>query len=338
MKILVIQLRRIGDIILTTPSVRALKKALPEAVIDYLCEPMGKMVLEGNPYLNELLIYDKKKAFRHLLDVRKRKYDVIIDLIGHPRSAWITAFSQAQWKVGYKRLGRSLAYNYVIPYKKEPEYGAKVKLRLIHSWLEKIGRPAPKKPSLIPYIELTRNDEAFAKSWMDRENLGKGTFVIFVPVHRHKIRQWRLEGFRKLALKLQKENGLKVYVAWGPGEEEIVNRLRSDVEKEIGLLPSTQVKEMAEIMKNAKFVVTNDSGAMHTAVAMGTSTVTVYGPTRPIDWNPSLSGGENQHLHKAVTAPDVACLGCHLSQCPHKHVCMTHLSMEMVHETCADFL
>src|SRR5438105_2536317 len=103
MKILVVQLRRIGDIILSTPVLPYLRKAFPEAEIDYLCEPMGVEVLTGNPYLSKIVTYDRKRPFREIRKIRNRRYDVVIDFLNNPRTALLVALSGAKTRVAYRK-------------------------------------------------------------------------------------------------------------------------------------------------------------------------------------------------------------------------------------------
>jgi ADP-heptose:LPS heptosyltransferase len=92
------------------------------------------------------------------------------------------------------------------------------------------------------------------------------------------------------------------------------------------------MRQMGAIFKNARLLVTNDSGAMHLAVAVDTPTVTIYGPTRPIDWNPSLTKEAPKNHDVALTAENVDCLGCHRDSCPVGHLCMTKLDEKTVME------
>jgi ADP-heptose:LPS heptosyltransferase len=112
--------------------------------------------------------------------------------------------------------------------------------------------------------------------------------------------------------------------------------VRKGEEAAIGMLPLTSMREMAAIFKNAALVVTNDSGVMHTAVAIGAPTVTIYGPTRPIDWNPSLAGVGP--LDVALNAAELDCLGCHLEKCPIGHLCMVKLGEDRVLAACEKIL
>ena len=144
MRILIVQLRRVGDILLTTPVAPYLRQAIPGASVDFLCEPMGKTVLETNPHLSNVLIYDRKHALREIARVRSRKYDAVLDFLNNPRSAHLTAASGARWRVGFKNgFWGSVCYNVAAPVPKEPEYVPSRKLRLVRFWLETAGIPAP---------------------------------------------------------------------------------------------------------------------------------------------------------------------------------------------------
>jgi len=331
MRILVLQLRRIGDILLTTPVLSYLKSAVPGAEVDFLAEPMGKTVLETHPKLDGLLIYDRAHPVRQISIVRRRRYDVVIDFMNNPRSSYLTALSGARWKVGFNTGARSALYNVAPPVPTEPEYVPMRKLRLARAWLQAAGLPAPEPESIRPELFLADADKAFAAEWIRKEGLASGSYAVLAPAHRHPIRAWRAEGFRAVALAL-KQKGIRPFLAWGPGEEGVMQAVRAGHDTEIGLLPLTTLRQMAAIFAKARLVVTNDSGAMHLAVAAGSPTVTIYGPTRPVDWNPSMAGAGPRD--RAINAQGVPCLGCHLLTCPVGHICMTELPEARVIAAC----
>lgn len=335
MRILIIQLRRIGDILLTTPVVSYLKQALPGATVDFLCEPMGRTILETHPHIDRLHVYDRAHPLREILRIRGERYDAVLDFMNNPRTSHLTAFSGARWRVGFRAGPRRVFYNIAVPVPKAPEYVPVRKLRLARYWLEKAELASPAPASLRPELFLAADDERFAAEWADGATGGR-PFVVVAPAHRHPIRAWRADGFRAVALHLARSRGMKVFLAWGPGEEGVMNQVRSGVEDELPLLPLTSLRQMAAIFKRSSLVVTNDSGAMHLAVAVGAPTVTAYGPTRPVDWNPSLAGAGPRDM--PLTAEGVDCLGCHLIKCPIGHVCMKRLPEERVIAACENIL
>ncbi|MCB4756644.1 MAG: glycosyltransferase family 9 protein [Elusimicrobia bacterium] len=364
MNVLFIQLRRIGDILLTTPAIAYLKKALPEAKIDFLAEAPGISTLETNPHLHNILSYDRSHSLRELKRVRSKRYDVVFDFMNNPRSRYLTLASGAKSRVGYKTFTSHFIYNIIMPIPEQPDYVALRKEKLVKFWLEKSGGSAPVIDRYRPELFLTKEDEAFATQWMRSENLQEKRVAILLPAHRRPIRRWRPVGFQEVGLRLRRELGLKVYLACGPGEEEWLRPIQKGHESELGVLPFTSLRHAGAVFKKAAMVVCNDSGLMHVAVAVGTPTVTIYGPSRPVDWNPSYAviannrhsrecgnpedftsdqqildsrfrGNDDMKVHDiAVQAPDVFCLGCHLLNCPVGHICMTHLKADTVLDAC----
>ncbi len=327
MKILIVQLRRIGDILLTTPAIAYMKQAFPDAHVHFLAEPAGKSVLETNPLLEKLIIYERDKQWAMIKQVRSERYDAVVDFMNNPRSGMLTFLSGAKWRVGWKTPIRQLFYNVAAPIPSSPEYVPLRKLRLLQYWLEKTGVPVPEPVSIRPKIHLSPKDESVADVWMKQENLTQRGFVVFAPASRHSARRWREEGYRKVAADIVERYKRKVYLAWGPGEEKMMASIRSGSEDKIGLLPLTSMREMAAIYKQAALVVTTDSGSLHTAVSVDTPTVSIHGPTRPVDWSPALAGAGKYDI--PLNGP-ADCLGCHYHECPIGHLCMKNLTEERV--------
>src|SRR5688572_7827346 len=122
MKVLLVRLRLIGDVMFTTPIVRAVRRQYPDAHISYLVEALAAPVLRGNPHLDDLIVAPKRRGAARLRDdlaiarrLRRARYDVAIDLHGGPRGAWFTWASGAPRRIGYTIAGRSWMYTDVVP-------------------------------------------------------------------------------------------------------------------------------------------------------------------------------------------------------------------------------
>ena len=106
MRILLIQLRQLGDIILTTPCIREIRRERPDAHITFLCHKMGKLIVEDNPYLDEIIYYDEGASFvdsvKFLASIRSGSYDLVIDFMNNPRSALQTLVSGAEQRVSFQ--------------------------------------------------------------------------------------------------------------------------------------------------------------------------------------------------------------------------------------------
>ena len=121
MNILLIRLRLIGDVVFTTPIIRALGQHYPDARLSYLVEPSAAPVVAANPHLSELITVTHSRGWRRVRDdlqlgaaLRRRRFDLVIDLHGGPRSAWLTWASRAPVRVGYDVPGRSWMYTRVV--------------------------------------------------------------------------------------------------------------------------------------------------------------------------------------------------------------------------------
>jgi ADP-heptose:LPS heptosyltransferase len=116
-RVLLIRLRLIGDVVLSTPVIRALRRAFPEARLSYLVERDAAAVVTGNPHLDEVLIVERSRGLMRVIDdlrlawmLRRRRFDVVIDMHGGPRSSWLALASGAPRRIGYDMPGRQWLY------------------------------------------------------------------------------------------------------------------------------------------------------------------------------------------------------------------------------------
>ncbi len=121
-KILLIRLRLIGDVVFTTPLIRALKRTFPDAHLTYLVEPAGAAGRRGKPHLDEVIVAPTPAGLARIADdlrlagrLRRERYDIAIDLHGGPRSAWLAWLSRAPMRIGYEIAGRTWMYTRAVP-------------------------------------------------------------------------------------------------------------------------------------------------------------------------------------------------------------------------------
>ena len=135
MNFLLIQLRRIGDVLMTTPSIRQLRETFPDAHFTFLTESPSDQVLRENPHLDEILLHRKTESLtesiKFFLNLRSRKFDCVIDFFGNPRSALMTFCSGAPMRIGFDFRGRSWAYTHPVMISEEVTYAAQDKSQLL---------------------------------------------------------------------------------------------------------------------------------------------------------------------------------------------------------------
>lgn len=318
-KILVIQLKRIGDIVLTLPAVEALRRAFPAAKIDFLAEHPGSQILEGHPCLDKVLRYEPKRPLRWILKVRRENYDWVIDFLGNPRSAIVTAFSGAKVRAGPGYVFHRWAYNRKFPKPSQTLYVASEKIR----HLENLGIEAPKELPFRLSVEPARKD------WAARV-LKESFWIGFFPNSFKVTRQWPAEHFIGLGRKLTEETGASILVFWGPGEKENALKIARGIGPKAAAGPETgHLKDLAALIERCRFVVTNCNGPKHIAVALGVPTLTIHSSSDPRAWNPAPEGSER---FQYIRREELWCIGCMKNKCPYELQCLTLLSPQRVYE------
>src|SRR5215471_11279527 len=156
-RILVIQFRQIGDVLLSTPVLRALRNSYPQSYIAFLTEPSPGRVLQGNALLDEVIIRPRHATWRQqwqlLRQIRRQRFDLVIDLIGNPRSAVLTRLSGARHRLAFARFPRSLLYTMLVTHHQPvQEYTAAKRLRL----LEPLGI---RTTDLRPILSYTQHEQ-----------------------------------------------------------------------------------------------------------------------------------------------------------------------------------
>ncbi|MFC1566421.1 glycosyltransferase family 9 protein [bacterium] len=326
-KFLVIQLRKLGDVLLTTPVIDVLKEHYPDAEIDFLVEAAYAEVLSGNPKIKNIYTLDKKSLknqFKTLMKIRKRRYTYTLDFFCNPRSAWWSYFSGAEYKVGFNYPGRKWLYDICIERSQESKYNVDFKMDLL-KFLD-IETKHRKLSLFVPEKTTQKMEKNLSKHGYE---IGDNVVGIVVPNNRDvsKIKNWRMEGYAELIEKILHELNYKVVILWGPGEEDIANRLwRLVPHKNVFLPKATKIKELAALISHCNAVVTGCVGPKHIAIAMDVPTVTIFGPTQVISWNPP------DDKSPVVTADKIDCLGCDKIYCE-KMDCMRLVTVDMVFNT-----
>lgn len=320
-KILIIKLRAIGDVLLSTPVLKNLRYHFPNSKIDFLTEPPAKEIIEGNPFVDELIIFERENNdLKKFLSLRKRKYDLVIDLFCNPRSALITFITGARYRVGYAFRGRGYAYNIKLKPREEVHHNVEFNLDALRSLgLEIIDKKI--------YMPLSDESENFAQKFWDENNLNGELVVALNPSGTWETKRWGLEKFANLGDMIAENFNAKILIPWGNEKElEDAKKLHSMMKTKPIIPPKTGLKQLASILKRCSFMVSNDSGPMHIATAVGTPTLGIYGPTNPFAQGPY---GEK---HLWVRKEDLACIACNLTKCPIGNKCMSELSVETVYD------
>ncbi len=327
-RILLIKLRAIGDVVLATPALAECRKAFPAAQIDFLTEPPSRQVLEGNPHVDHVLLYDRHaplpERLRLLRRIRRLRYDLVCDLFGNPRSAFLTYLSGAPVRVGFDFRGRRMAYNVRVPPRGHLVHEVEFNLDALRAVGVSVGGPRLEFP-------VPPGARESVVTWLEKEKLSKRLLIGVNNSGGWEAKRWLPERVAELARWLVKSKRASVIVLWGPGEHSMAHEIVTRVGPGVWMAPPTDLHQLAALLGYLRLLVTTDSAPMHLAAAVGTKVVALFGPTNPLLQGPFGSG------HKVVRNESLGCLACNRTVCDDGR-CMSQLSVEAVASACEQVL
>lgn len=264
-RILLIQHRHLGDVILTTPAIRVVRRRFPNARIDFATSRLGAQALEGNPHLDNIIVNPG------LGSLYRAKYDAVVDMHSVPRTALYVAATQARMRIGLRGRGpRNLAYTHLLERETGTVYMPLQKLRV----LEPLGITAD-RTSLSLDIAIDDEMRDWATQLLDDRGLAE-PIVAVSPVAKHAIKQWGAERWAYVADALA-DNGAAVLITGGPGERAQIEAVTEKMTRPaVSNYGTTTVRQLAALYEQCALWVGNDGGPKHIAVAAGIPTVTVY--------------------------------------------------------------
>lgn len=311
-RVLAIRHRAGGDLLLSTPALHALRRGLPGARIEVLTARGFSGLLEGSADVDRVLAFDRRSLrsqARLYFALARGGYDLVLDLVSNPRSAFLAALTRARVRVGYDLPGRSWAYTLRLP--REPVGPAGPVLRYApEAALDQVR--ALGIPATDATLRFTVTAEAAARisAWMAEQGLGAHgrPVVACLPAGSWPAKTWAAERFAEVMDSLAEI--ADVVWLWGPGERELADSCRARMRAPSRPAPATDWQGLGALLARCALLVGNDSGPKHVAVAVGTPTVTVFGPTHPRTWHPPTGP------HRALVAEGLACLHCNANVCP----------------------
>jgi len=327
-KILIVKPSSLGDIVHSLPFLNAIRKRYTKAEIHWIIFKGFEGLLEGHPMLHKLWVVDKDSWTKFnrakdtvteikslLRDLKKERFDLVVDLQGLLRSGLITAATGAPVRIGFKeaREGSRFFYTNKVPGGKD--------IHAVDRYLkiaEFLGCDISKVCFPFPAFESSSSFILHPSSFNSR-NSSFEEYVVIVPGARWKTKRWPPEYFGKLASLLH----LRSIIVGSKDDVNIANEIVALSQgKSFSLAGKTDLKELISVIKGSKYVVTNDSGPMHIAAALGVPVFAIFGPTDPARTGPYGKG------HTIIRA-DIECAPCLRKSCADLK-CMGNLSVEKV--------
>jgi heptosyltransferase-1 len=288
--ILIMKPSALGDIVLALPALSTLRKSFPDAKISWLIRPEFAPLLEDHPHLDEIIPFDRKslgrawyhpKGVRALFSLISRlrggQFDVVFDFQGLFRTAILAWLSGCKKRFG-KANSRELAHLF---YTDQIVQDAE-SIHLVDFYLKMVK--AAGADNITVRFELPSNpaDVDSVNKLLKCFSIDSGKYVIFVPGSAHKTKCWPPERFAELADKITSQFEMPV-IAVGTGSDKSLIEKINDLAKSsvINFAGRTSLKELVELLRAARLVVSNDTGPGHIAAALKTTLVMMYSWSNP---------------------------------------------------------
>lgn len=329
-RILIARTDRIGDVTLSTPAVKAIYETYPNSFISFMVQPYAKGVVKGNPYLDEVIVFDKKRLHRGILGMFKfvrmlkaRRFDVAVILHPTIRVHLAVFLAGIPERIGYRKkmgflLTKSIPHDKQLGKKHEAEYTLDV--------LRPLGIEGSDAGLFVPVDEdATEKVEGFLSS----KGIDKDDVIVGIhPGASCPSKKWPFDRFAALADKIINSFDSKVVMIAGPSDMSLGDKAASLSKKGVVNLAGTlSIRELAAFLKRCSLFISNDSGPVHIAVAVGTPVISIFGRNEkglsPKRWRPL--GKDDIVIHK-----DVGCKKCLAHNCKIGFKCLKQIDVDEV--------
>lgn len=298
-RILIIEVNWVGDILFTTPAIRAIRESNPKSFIACLALPRCIEILEGNPGIDEIIVLDEKGSHRGpfskvslIFELRKRHFDTVISFHRSMTRMLIAALAGIPRRIGYYTRKRSWLLTDPVAVPEERLHRVEYFLNITRA--AGIETTNKNYQFFISEASSIKADQILIENGIDKDE----DFFLINPGGNWPPKRWPREKYAQLCRRLKDRYGKKIVIT---GAEKDIS-LAGDIMRMSGncavsICGKTTLKELAAVMRRASLVVSNDSGPMHIAVSQKVPTIAIFGPTDPAITGP-YGDGRYIILHK----------------------------------------
>lgn len=276
-RILLIRTDRFGEFILNTPVIRAIKEKFPFSYLCVMVNPAAKEIIEGSSYINEIMIYDERvmrgffKNFKLITEIRNRRFDLAIILNPKKKFNIITFLADIPIRLGYNRK-----WGFLLTHKiKDRKFlGQRHEVNYNLDLVRILGIDTEDKR---PFVAIDRGDEESIEFLLKEINIVSSDLLIALhPWTSDPAKQWPIKNFSRLAQRLSEEFSCRVTIIGGKDEMNQAKEFFGDKPYLIDLTGKLTLRQSAALLKKCRFLISNDSGPVHLACAVGTPVIALF--------------------------------------------------------------
>ena len=304
-KVLLVRLRSIGDTVLATPSLFALKRFLPNAKVDILVEDWVAPLLNDHPHVDNVIVLERggfMTRARVARELRAANYDVVYNLHGGTTATFLTRATGARHRVGFKSYQYAQLHNHQAPsplllWGQQKTHSVEQQLALL-GWT---GVPVTDRPRT--QLGISNDSRQIVQKLLTESGLSDEKIVLIHPAAAFATKQWATEHFARVAEFLSDRGFAPVAIA-APNEKALLEKLCSEAAVKITTL-DLALPEVTALAAHSQLFVGNDSGIAHIAAAVGTPAIVIFGSSNLSHWRPWNSAPAE------VVFEEMPCQPCH---------------------------
>ncbi len=325
-RVLLTRCDKIGDLLLTTPAISAVRYFWPNSYIGFMCSKYTQDILAGNPDIDEIIPLDKNGEHKGLIgflklvwEIRQRKFNIMINFHPTNRVHLLGFFAGIPVRVGYDwKMG--FWNNVVVKHKKQR--GEKSEIEYNFDLLKLVGISNGR---FFQKIVVLPDEDMWAENEIRQKGLNK--FVIIHPGASCLSKMWPLENFIQLAEKIMSNFDIKVVFVLGPGEEYMEEKINQILDGNVFIYKNLTLKKLIALISKCSFFISNDSGPMHIADAINKPLIVIFGRNQP-----GLSFRRWGPVNKSATIlwKNVGCKVCLAHNCNKGFLCLQAITVDEV--------
>ncbi len=288
--ILIIKPSALGDIALTLPAVRALQKAFPQARMTWLIRPEYADLVRNHPALDKVILFDRKRlanshrsraawsGLRALFrELRNADFDAVFDFQGLFRTAFMARFTGAKYRFGMANARELAPLFYTHRIKPDPD-----SIHVIDHYMQMVKAAGAEDLSVEFHIAPDESAAKSVKHFLDNKAVDSNNYAILIPGSAHADKCWPAENFAAVTEKLAGKYQFDIIACGTKPEQRIIDEISSKTDTTIvSAAGQTELRELIELLRNAKLVISNDTGPGHIAVALNKPLVMLFGWSNP---------------------------------------------------------
>lgn len=327
-RLLVRAVNWVGDAVMTTPAIGAIRTSFPQAEITLLANPLVSQLFSPHEWVDRVITFDRNGRhkgisgrFRLAAELRKQAFDTAIILPNSFDSALVPWLAGIPVRLGKNSDGRG----FMLTGRYTPR-GNALTCHEVEYYQHLVRHFGIKETDSKLQLFTSAEEKERASAMLERHGIKPGDFILGInPGAAYgSAKRWYPERFADVARNLSKQWSARVLVFGGPGETDIAAAIEEKLgEKCLNLAGRTSVRELMELIRRCNFFITNDSGPMHIAAAFEVPLVAIFGSTDHKTTSP--------YTDKAlIVRKDFECAPCKLRECPQDHRCMTAVTADDV--------